>query len=438
MFPDGTRWSAIGDSITHGGSYYAWVYLYYTTRFPQQELAVANCGISGDTANGAVRRYDWDIAPTAPTQATIMLGMNDVGRSLYGQDETPALAEDRAKRTSWYHDNMRQLVQKLKNEGVTVTLITPSPYDDTAQIDAQNLTGVNAALGEYGDYARQLAAEEDLAVIDFHDAMTALNEELQADDPGFTLIGPDRVHPRAPGHFVMAYLVLTAQGAPAEVSRVSIDASTLEAQTVRAQVSDVTTPRGGGLIFTCEEEALPFPIADEVAPALDYVPFTEELNQEILSVTGLPGGSYALSIDQKPVGTFTAEALAVGINLAILTDTPQYQQALRVLALVKQWRNEVATLRGLALIEHTQLKDMPQPVDFEQARPQLEEKLQQWKTTDADKPHAAYYASRIEDYLANKPKEPQIRNNVRALEAQIREAAQPHPHTYLLSPASAQ
>lgn len=236
----------------------------------------------------------------------------------------------------------------------------------------------------------------------------------------------------------MAYLVLTAQGAPAKVSRVSINAATLETQTVRAQVSNVATPRGGGLAFTCEEEALPFPIAEEVSPALDYVPFTDELNQEILSVTGLPGGSYELSIDDKPVGIFTAEALAAGINLATLTDTPQYQQALQVLDLVKQWRNEVATLRGLAQVEHTQLKDMPQPVNFEQARPQLEEKLQQWKTTDADKPHAAYYATRIENYLVDKPQEPQIREKVQALETRIRETAQPLPHAYLLSPAPAQ
>ncbi len=436
MFPDGARWSVIGDSITHGGSYYAWVYLYYATRFPDQELHVANCGVSGDTTWGTNKRYDWDIVPTSPTTATIMLGMNDVGRNLYGQDETPELASQRAKRIASYQSNLRKLVQKLQADGVTVTLITPSPYDETAEIDRASATGVNAALGEMGDFAQQLADEEGLAVVEFHDPMTELNHQLQADDPSFTLIGPDRIHPQWPGHFVMAYLLLTAQQAPAVVSSVVIDSSTLKVEADRATVSGLTRS-AGGLSFTCREQALPFPIDKGVEPALDYVPFTEDLNQEMLTVTGLSGDAYALRIDDVPIGTFSGAEWAAGVNLATFTDTPQYRQALSVLALVNQWRQEVYKLRTLAFIEHTKVGDVSHPVDLEQVRPQLEAQLKKYETTDAGQPHAAYYARSLKNYLKLKPQEAAIRQKVQDLEAQIPQAAQPEPHRYTLLPVSA-
>ncbi|MGE9293616.1 MAG: SGNH/GDSL hydrolase family protein [Puniceicoccales bacterium] len=431
MFPDGAHWSAVGDSITHGGSYYAWIYLYYTTRFPEQDLNVANCGISGDTSWGTNSRYDWDVAPTEPTVATIMLGMNDVGRSYYGQEATPNIQQQREKRDDLYRKNMRKLVKQLKDQGATVILLSPTPYDDTADIETKNLKGVNAKLGAYGDFARELAEEEDLTVVDFNGPMTALNEKLQQDDPTFTLIGPDRVHPRTPGHLIMAYLFLTAQGAPAEVSSVTIDSKSLKASADNATVTDLAR-KGDGVNFTVEENALPFPVPSDGEVALEYIPFTEDLNQELLTVTGLAQGSYTLNIDGNSVGTFTQTELAAGVNLATLTNTPQYQQAQKVLALVKQWRSQVATLRGIAYIEHTRLKDDPKPIDLEQVRPKLEELMNKYKTTDADKPHAGYYARAIENYLKNKTRQEEISQNIEKLQTQIKQAAQPVAHEYSL------
>jgi hypothetical protein len=39
-FHDGDRWSVVGDSITQNGTYPAWVYLFYATRFPDRKLDV--------------------------------------------------------------------------------------------------------------------------------------------------------------------------------------------------------------------------------------------------------------------------------------------------------------------------------------------------------------------------------------------------------------
>ena len=65
-----------------------------------------------------------------------------------------------------------------------------------------------------------------------------------------------------------------------------------------------------------------------------------EMNMEQLSVSGLKG-QYQLLIDDEPIAVFTAESLARGINLAECVNTPQYQQALTIMALNEErWEIE--------------------------------------------------------------------------------------------------
>ena len=65
----------------------------------------------------------------------------------------------------------------------------------------------------------------------------------------------------------------------------------------------------------------------------------EALDQEMLTAAGLGTGSYALTIDDQPVGTFPAEALAHGINLARMP-TPMLRQS-QTLAWETEHRNEL-------------------------------------------------------------------------------------------------
>ena len=65
------------------------MYLYYLTRFPDREFRVWNKGIGGNQASHVLQRFETDIAIEAPTVSTL-LGMNDIGRWLYGVDKTDA------------------------------------------------------------------------------------------------------------------------------------------------------------------------------------------------------------------------------------------------------------------------------------------------------------------------------------------------------------
>lgn len=49
-FRSGDRVAFVGNSITDGGHYHSYIWLYYMTRFPEMRMQMFNCGVGGDTA----------------------------------------------------------------------------------------------------------------------------------------------------------------------------------------------------------------------------------------------------------------------------------------------------------------------------------------------------------------------------------------------------
>ena len=49
----------LGNSITDGGHYHSYIWLYYMTRFPDMPIRVFNGGIGGDTAYDMNKRFGW-------------------------------------------------------------------------------------------------------------------------------------------------------------------------------------------------------------------------------------------------------------------------------------------------------------------------------------------------------------------------------------------
>lgn len=408
-FQAGERWCAVGDSITHGGLYHRYIQLFYETRFPSRSIEFFNCGISGDTAAGALKRIEGDILRHKPTVATVMLGMNDVSRHLYEEGLiSPDLQTRRNTAVATHSANMRKLAEKLQAAGTRLVFITPSIFDETAVMERPNLPGVNGALGLCAENTRNLAREFQGTVVDFHSAMSEINRQQQQINPAFTLIGADRIHPGELGHFVMAYLFLKTQDVPAMVADISIDAGGKD-----------------GVEFTRLEEALPFPVpTGACTTALKLVPFMEELNQERLRVNTLAPGEYKLFIDKELVATFSAEELAAGINLAAFPTTPQYRQALGVAKLDEQRHELVKRLRTVDYVERMMGREIGDPSEFDYTAAAQ-------KLLD-DPRHTGWPRDRVKEYLPIKMQQHVLQAQLEALKTEIHKVSQPHPHIFEL------
>lgn len=428
FFKKGDRVCFVGNSITHNGDYWHNVQLYYSTRYPQLGVQFFNCGISGDVTGGILRRMDHDILVHRPTWAVIMIGMNDVNRPLYDakRKNEAGIREKQQAALATYRKNLDSIIRIFLAKNIRVVLQTPSIYDQTSKMAGNNLRGVNDALKVCAGYAREFAGRDSLLVVDYWGMLTKLNAEVQATDSTATLIGKDRVHPGGVGHLLMAWEFLKTIKAPATVANIVADRDmkSSQAKSQQCTISDFSR-KDGQVQFTALEKALPFPVREDQLKATELVPFADNLNREILKFNFLVPGNYVLSIDDVEIGRFFSGELERGINLANVQQTPQYQQALKVQALLqKRWQLE-GQLRALRLIEHRYINTLPGNENIETVR-------RFYDTAHAHKPDSDYVKKMFVTYLDSKPREAQIRQQWERSLDSLPALSKPRPHRYML------
>ena len=430
LFKDGETVCLLGDSITARGATQTIISDYYLTRFPDRTVRFVNAGRSGDTSAGSLGRLAEDVIGKRPTSVSIMFGMNDVNRGAYVANPDDAKKNQQRQALEGYKANMEKVVARIRAEAGDPKLyfITPSPFDQTVVLEKENnQPGCNDGLGLCAEIVRQMAATNHSSLVDFHAPMTALNLERQKKDPTWTIIGGDRVHPGAPGHLMMAWLFLKAQGAPALVSAIRIDASSARAaESVNAEVSRVET-KEGGVVFTARENALPFPIDAAAKSLLEIAPVESDLAQEMLTVTGLAAGSYEVRIDGSAVGRHTATELAHGINLAFNEATPQYKQAQTVRSHNEQRRNAEAQACSLMntrrWMQSRYKVNVDDPVAVQAHYDRFEDKKE-------------YNAGMALNYIKNWPRYEELVQQVTLHENNALAARAPVPHRYEVAPVS--
>lgn len=347
-FEEGERAVFLGNSITDGGHYHSYIWLYYMTRFPNMNLRIFNGGIGGDTAFDMNKRLDGDIFNLNPTALMVTFGMNDSGYFEYNGDKPKEFGEQKYQESIKNYQQMEKRFKELPH--TRIVMVGTSPYDETAQLKENNpFKTKNETISRIVEYQRESAAKNGWEFTDLNAPMVALNQQYQKKHPAFTLCGSDRIHPDNDGHMVMAYLFLKAQGfAGKEVANVEINAD--KKQTVKSDNCTISNIKkiGKDLSFDYLAEALPYPLdtiargwgqKKSQAEATKVVPFMDEMNREILKVSGLKG-QYKLLIDNEEIGVWSANDLAKGINLAAESKTPQYQQALTVMHL-NEYRWEI-------------------------------------------------------------------------------------------------
>ncbi len=331
-FKDGDRIAFIGDSITHGGQYHLCVFAYYVTRFPDVKITYFNNGLNGDVAKGAIRRFDSDIMITQPNRAVIMLGMNDIRRSEYKSENPDEMTRIRLQGfIETYKQDMETLTDLLLEKNIPAILIGPSIYDNTLDSPGGHSFGANEALAKCSALLKTMAAEKGLGYVDFNAPMLMANRVVQRDNPRATIVSSDRVHPGPVGTLMMAYLLLKGQGVPAEVAVVEVDVAEpnrTKATNCTLSAMETATDR---VSYDYLPAALPFPAVGHYQETDRVIPFTDELNREMITVHGLKDGVYKLEMDGIEVGRFTAGELSEGINIAIAPRNPGQRQSQTVM-----------------------------------------------------------------------------------------------------------
>jgi lysophospholipase L1-like esterase len=422
LFKDGDRVCFIGNSITHSGEFHPDIFLYYATRFPKEKITFINCGVSGDAANEILTRLDSDVFVHKPTIAAFMVGMNDMIRGFKGGTVNENTYPPYYKFTS-------QIADKLKDYGCKLIVELPSIYDQTSETGPKPSIGVNDALGKCADYLKSIAPKYNAVVVDYWTILKDINEKEQLKDKKFTIVGSDRVHPGSVGHLVMAYQFLKTTGAPMYVSKLAIDAKTKKVtESLNCEVK-LESVKKNGLQFESLEKALPYPVKKEAVPALDLIPFTKDLNQEILQIQNLKKGNYDLLIDEMNVGKYNSSDLGQGINLSMNSITPQYKQALEVMKACDDYRKVMMDLRAIAFVEYKTLsKYKDDPNDLTAIRTYINEELGKIK----DKSQYDYIKGQCSKYLVLKPKQQQLKVQLNQIREQIYVVNIPRKHLFKL------
>lgn len=366
---DGDTVVFYGDSITEQRFYTQDVDVYTVTRFPHMKVQFFNAGVGGDRVTGGGGgpidlRLARDVFPFKPTVVTIMLGMND-GRY------RPLTAGIEAEYRQGYEHILDSIQQTLP--AARITLLGPSPYDEVTR-PPTFAGGYNPSLTRFSEIDSELALKHGATFIDLNAPFVASLKRGVAIDPLATeLLLPDRVHPEATAHWLMADALLKGWNAPSIVSATTIDADRLIAtDTDNSHVTDLAGS-SSGITWTELDDALPLPFNEKGAgdQFLHRISDVEtDLDQQLLTVPGLTPGSYQLTIDGTPVGAFTGADFAKGVNLADYS-TPMRGQAYSVSWLVRD-RDEAHSIRLRMLVNQLKTGLAAEPgasdlIQFEQA-----------------------------------------------------------------------
>ncbi|MDB5135068.1 MAG: hypothetical protein JWP37_1671 [Mucilaginibacter sp.] len=364
-FHAGDRVAFVGNSITDGGHYHSYIWLYYMTHFPGARITCFNAGIGGDAINQIYDRFDDDVFSKNPTVLTLTWGMNDSGYFDWFKSDAQDVMD---KKIAGSYNYYGMLENKLKQKPeIKKIIILGSPYDETTKSNPKNLYPKKSiALGKIIDFQEAAAKKNNWDIVDFYHPMLAINQREQATDSLFSLTPNDRIHPDNDGHLVMAYLFLKAQGLDNKpVADIGIDAKSRKlSRAVNCKVSNISGS-ADSVTFNYLANSLPYPIdtiprswgnRKKQADALKLIPFTKEFNQELLAVKGLQNGNYNLMIDGELMGNWSYKQFADGINLGEITKTPEYQQAIQVRELNEERWDIERRLRMYVWMEYDFLK----------------------------------------------------------------------------------
>lgn len=175
----------IGDSVTgvyyHTGgrrAYPEMLEVGLRQLYPDAAITVVNAGISGETTQDGLRRFERDVLNQKPDLVTISFCLNDVTRV------PPEV----------YRANLESLIQQCQEHQSQVVLCTPNAVIDTAPRPISK-------LDTYCEILRDVARQKSVPVCDQYQAGTRFKTRAPW---AWRLTLSDEIHPNMDGHKRMA------------------------------------------------------------------------------------------------------------------------------------------------------------------------------------------------------------------------------------------
>ena len=189
----------LGDSITANGRWMAEVYQILRKK---HKIKCYNCGVGGGTAKNASQYIQSECLMYNPDYVVVMFGINDVGRSFYGEKSknVPNLEERRKEAIDIYVENYRHILNQIVHSGAKPIICIPVPYDEITVSQEENYM-CQRGLDVMESKLRAFAAEYHCPLIDFKRTMLPLYGSER-------IIEPDRVHPTDKGQHILAQTFL--------------------------------------------------------------------------------------------------------------------------------------------------------------------------------------------------------------------------------------
>ena len=426
-----------GASTTSGSQYTKFIEHYYQTRYPDKDIVFVNKGIPGNSLQGFINRFGWDITEDEISgkidEAIITFGFNDCRPIYYVEGENYS-KEKQDENISKYAENLQKVIDLCKGANIKLTVMSPQFYD----ANVENCTSEYPdSVNTYGLYtmtqiAKETAAKNDLPFIDFWTPLTETTNRIRNEYgvKGEIIASGDGIHPGEQGGFYMAYVILRAQeGKDSFVAKVNVDAS---AKTISAENATVTLTSASDTKVEYEYLAKAIPIAYQGS----YKQFeewgvniTEEMNLETIKVTGLAEGTYKVTIGGSELTLkYTADELAKGINISTDLKNPAQMQSLQAYMSSLSKSSHETAYRSIATTEQA-LRNHPEidPATLnENTPPEVFQSLGAYSSS-----YQKYFSTSQYDY-GSKMYEVENWKKIRDREQKVREMSKPVQRTVII------
>ena len=187
------RWVCLGDSITAENIYPRILGRVFAHYHPDATLTVINSGMAGDTASDDPKKLADRVLKHQPTIVSVMYGMNEsINQWHAGAPKEPVQEK--------YRRSLTYIAHTLKEQGVTVLLMSPTFTDPTCKWTFFNLEGTVPFLRECAAIMRDVAEKEGAIYVPVQEELEAFQQSL----PPGVILRSDGVHISALGQYQMA------------------------------------------------------------------------------------------------------------------------------------------------------------------------------------------------------------------------------------------